>query len=91
MCRRIAEGLIDPHSDAVGADGVRKRNGSATGAYLYLLQRFGLMEPTRLEENIMRFLFAFLYLTLDTLFKGGISGARAKATKSATRNLAASL
>ena len=67
ICRRLAEGIITP--------------GKATQheAYLYLLQVFGLMEPTRPEESLLKFFMSFIFLTLDTLFKGGISGARASA------------
>ena len=83
MCRRIAEGLIGGgnHTPRLDGDSTNHgpENGSPTEAYLSLLQKFGLMEPTRPEEMILKFCFAFLYLTLDTLFKGGISGARASA------------
>ena len=38
-------------------------------AYLYLLQTFGLMEPTRADECAIKFLFSFLYLRATKRFR----------------------
>ena len=70
ICRRIANGLISGDSQMA--------------IYFHLLYHQGLLRNIggrtgKMSENIMFFFLSFIYLVLNTLFIGTISGARANA------------
>jgi len=70
VCRRISEGLFTGRS--------------SMSIYFHLLYHQGLLRNVagktgRAEENLIFFILAFVYLVINTLFIGTISGARANA------------